>query len=203
MPHPIAIDTNKLVSLYQSGRSCQDLASIFGTSDTTLRRRLKALGVTIRQGPEYRTTDTEETKVRRAVTRSAMTLHAGPTEDIVAAFLDRLGVGYAQQTVAGHYNIDFTLTGYPVAVEVVTGSGNPRLRENRGKRIEFIRSSGLHLIEFIANLGAIKAAPTLRGAEKLVALAQSLGTVPPTYGQYWMLRADGEPYAPRSRASGL
>ncbi|MGP5484583.1 hypothetical protein ACTXMZ_16535 [Brachybacterium alimentarium] len=87
----------------------------------------------------------------------------------------------------------------PVAVEVVTGSGNARLRANRAERIELIRNSGYHVIECLVNFGAIKAPPTVSGLEQLIALAESLGSNPPTRGEHRVVRADGEPYAARSR----
>ena len=143
---------DKLINLYRSGKSCDDLAGVFGVSRVTLLRRLKAAGEPVRQGPAYRTTDTMETKVKQATT-SAMKLHAGPTEDEVARIFDSLGVAYRQQTVVGHYNIDFTLAELPVAVEIVTGGGNTHVRANRKERIELIRNSGYHVIECLVNFG--------------------------------------------------
>ena len=198
-PKPISIDIDKLINLYRSGKSCDDLTGVFGVSRETLLRRLKAAGEPVRQGPAYRTTDTRETKIRRAKTRAAMKLHAGPTEDEVARIFDSLGVAYRQQTVVGHYNIDFTLAELPVAVEIVTGSGNTHVRANRKERIELIRNSGYHVIECIVNFGTVKAPPSVSGMEQLITLAESFGSEPPARGEHRVIRADGEPYAARSR----
>ena len=86
------VDIDHLIRLYNSGNTCQDLAHIFGVSDATLRRRLRAAGITIRQGPSYRTTDSEATKRARAATRSRRCLHSGPHESNLAGFLDDMGI---------------------------------------------------------------------------------------------------------------
>lgn len=79
--------------------------------------------------------DSFETKLARATTRHRLGLHIGPHEVALAKFLDATDLAYEQQTVCHFYNLDFTLTDLPVAIEVTTGSGNSRLSASKHERM--------------------------------------------------------------------
>src|SRR5699024_1551009 len=167
---------------YTAGMTCQNLAAVHGVSEATIRRRLKARGVTIRQGPEYRrgAVDTLAPKIARAKTRHARRLHIGKNAVRLADMLRERGIDFDQQTVVGHYNIDFTFAPHRVAVEVVSGGGNPRQRALAGERIEQVRRAGWHVVEL--DVRSWCGGLTDAGADHLVALLHFLSSEPAAPG---------------------
>ncbi|WP_371325940.1 helix-turn-helix domain-containing protein [Corynebacterium sp. HMSC065A05] len=185
------IDIAEVIELYESGMSCQEIAPRFNTSDTTIRRRLKAAGITLRQGPSYRTSNSMEQRLATAFTNCVAPTHIGPNETHFASFLDDLNVRYRQQTIIGHYNVDFTLQELPVVIEVVSGGGNARTRATKFERYEFILNSGWHIFEMRFNGGTSHDTLTREGVEHMISCAKALGSTPPAFGKYRVFRGDG------------
>ncbi|WP_420805240.1 DUF559 domain-containing protein [Corynebacterium aurimucosum] len=117
--------------------------------------------------------------------------HIGPNETHFAGFLNDLGVGYRQQTVIGHYNVDFTLEKLPVVIEVVSGGSSASARAIAFERSKFILNSGWHLFELRLTSDNGYRPVTLDGVEKMIAYADALGSTPPSAGKYRVFRGDG------------
>ena len=75
---PREFDVDDAIRRYIGGESCEDIGYSIGVSGTTIKRRVQAGGIELRQGPSYRSLDTEKTKLLRAKSRAALQLHIGP-----------------------------------------------------------------------------------------------------------------------------
>ncbi|WP_371326144.1 DUF559 domain-containing protein [Corynebacterium sp. HMSC070E08] len=171
--------------------TCQQLAPVFNTSESTIRRRLSKAGIEIRQGPSYRTKDTPATKRKRAIANFTTPTHIGPNETHFAGFLDDLSVRYRQQTIIGHYNVDFTLEELPIVIEIMSGGGNSRYHATIFERNKFILNSGWHIFEVRLTNDSGAAPLTRAGVEHIISCAQALGSTPPTVGKYRVFRGNG------------
>jgi very-short-patch-repair endonuclease len=174
--------------------SCEELALDRPFSEATLRRRLGARGVVLRQGPSYARSPTGEENAQRARTRQVRMLHASPNEGILAGLLIDRGEAVLPQAAIGPYNVDLALTEPRIAVEVHGGGYGPRARTNRPRRIEYLRGAGWHVVEILTRYG--RPCPvTGDGADYLVAFAQEARRKPSAPREHRVVWADGSPYA--------
>ncbi|WP_366246743.1 DUF559 domain-containing protein [Corynebacterium flavescens] len=132
-----------------------------------------------------------EHRLQTALTNCFAPTHIGPNETHFAGLLDDLGVRYRQQTVIGHYNVDFTLEELPVVIEVVSGGGDANSRAIKFERSKLVLNSGWHLFELRLTSDKGCRPLTLDGAEKIIADANTLGSTPPATGKYRVFRGDG------------
>lgn len=187
-------DPVDIIRLYKAGFTAQQIAPRFGVSDNTVRRRLKAAGVTIKQGAEYRagTRDGAITKKLRTITNYVSPTHIGPIEKDFARLLDDMGIGYWQQFPVGHYNADFALKKLPIVIEIVSGGGDKNHVQTKFERGKFFLDSGYHIIEVRCSDSPNGARPTLDGVKKIIALANSLSSDPTTPRKYRVIRGNGK-----------
>ncbi|MGJ4094729.1 DUF559 domain-containing protein [Corynebacterium macclintockiae] len=171
--------------------TCQELGPLFGVSENTIRRRLKRNNITIRQGPEYRTKDSELTIQRRVATRGEDTIGVGPNEKDFAGFLDNLGVRYVQQRAIGHYNVDFALQELPIIIEIQSGGGSRSARANHFKRTKFLLDSGYHVVYVRFNWTPNSGPLTLDSTKHIIACCHALSRDPASPRKYRVFRADG------------
>ncbi len=130
-----------------------------------------------------------ESFVRSAITKQSIASIIGPHEVRFAEMLRARGVGYSQQTPLDVYNIDFTLTEYPVAVEIVTGGGsNGYWQRLHKRRIHVLHHWHLFEIKFRKGRRVL----TEPVVDKLIAFAEKVSADPTPYGQYGMVWPNGE-----------
>ena len=139
--------------------------------------------------------DSVAVKTARAVTRRANGLHIGPHEVALAKLFDAAGIEYSQQTVCGFYNLDFTLAKYPIAVEVVSGSGNLRQSAGRKNRMKRILNEW-HLIEIRLDKSRVISAAVI---DQVIAYCEITRSYKPPCSKYRVVRADGKVIALRGK----
>ena len=149
----IVLDTNKIIKLYNSGKSINELANIFNVSRPTITRRLKNSGIVVRGQTEAnqlmmskRTIEENlhnvraahnavrgkprprEQKLKTAISRQAnFTGYRSPYERDIANELIKRNIEFVPQFAIDIYNIDFAI-GDNIAFEVagtLTGDTAP------------------------------------------------------------------------------
>jgi very-short-patch-repair endonuclease len=211
--HPVPPE-RPVITAYLAGASVLGLATKFGTSRQIINTILDRAGIIRRTAGEqerikwrkmsarqrqHQTAAAHETRrgqkdprkrrKARAQTRHERGLHIGPFERIFAQMLDAVGIKYRQQTPCETYNIDFTLTEHPVAVEIVRGSSR-HSRSYKSRRLSYVLNHW-HLFE-IRTTSAYRTALNPKIVEKLIAFANLTCLAPPPPGQHRVIRADGK-----------
>lgn len=210
----------RIRSLYAQGLSSTDVAVIVGRSEVSVRRTAKVHGFGRDRSeamahrwatatPEARqamlepahdavrgTTHTLAKRIAHADMVANVDCFVGPHEVTFAGMLDERGIAYDQQTPCGPYNIDFTLAELGVAVEIVAGGGNDRVRADRRNRCEQVLNEW-HLIEvrFQTPLPR-KISPLV--VDEIVAFGELVAGLPAFPGKHRMVRTDGQVIRPRS-----
>src|SRR5690606_23915810 len=88
------------------------------------------------------------------------------------------------------YNLDFTLAEGAVAVEVVSGGGNPRVAANALQRREHILN-GRHLIE-VRFQSHVERVIKPAVVDQLIAFLDEVAGLPAAPGQHRVVRTDGK-----------
>jgi len=146
-------------------------------------------------------TDPIERIMQRAETRHKNLIGIGPHEAVLAGFLNMHRIPFQQQVPCGKYNIDFTIGGDLIAVEVCAGSGNNRLAMQKQERIEYILGSGRHLIEIRFHNGYDRRIrPTI--IKQLISFIDFTRLNPPPPGKYRVIWPDGKRYPLRLYGGG-
>jgi hypothetical protein len=197
----------------EDGRQPSEIAEIFGLRVTQVYSAVKRMKVTrsrsealslwhANAGPDAREERAHAAHAakrgrpgspdsfrRGAVTNQRIDSIVGPHEVVFAEMLRTRGIGFLQQTALDVYNIDFTLTEYPVAVEIVSGGGaNGRWEALHKRRIHVLHH--WHLFEVKFRTGRrVFAEPVI---DKLIAFAEKVSADPTPFGQYRMVWPNGD-----------
>jgi hypothetical protein len=130
---------------------------------------------------------------RGAITKQRIDSIIGPHEVVFADMLRAREIGFAQQTALDIYNLDFTLTEYPVAVEIVSGGGSNGRWERLKQRRAYVLNHW-HLFEVQFRKGRrVLAEPVI---DKLVTFAEKVRTDPTPYGQHRVVWPNGDDVLP-------
>lgn len=208
------IPRKEIRGLYlEDGREPSEIAALLGLNVTQVYSTVKQMGITRSRSEALSLwhanagADAREARARAAhdsvrgkpasrdgLRQGAFTKHRqdwiiGPHERVFAEMLRARGIGFAQQTPLDIYNMDFTLTEYPVAVEIVTGGGsNGHWQKLHERRIHVLHH--WHLFEVKFRKGRrVLAEPVI---DKLIAFAEKVRTDPTPYGQYRMVWPNGD-----------
>lgn len=212
----LGLDLNDLAKRYLSGASMEQLGKEVGVDPTTLARRLRRVGVAIRdrraaQATRYAQSTAEQRialtaaanvasrgikrtpeQVARSTGARAEALRAtrsvvGGFEQELQAMLVKRGVNPTPQLAAGPYNIDLALP--PVAVEVHVCASSPLSNARLRKRVEKLAERGWSVLYVWIS----KHSPlTEKAADKVVSLVELAKRNPSTLGQHWVIRGSGE-----------
>lgn len=157
------------------------------------RNRIYAAAHEAARAKRYTETERLDNAVAKAIHRS----NIGPHEVTFARLLNERDIYYAQQFPCGPYNLDFALTEFGVAVEIVAGGGNARVRANAPQRLERVLYAW-HLVEVKFQTPVPR---VIRPAvvDQLVAFCDEVAGLPTGPGQHRMIRTDGQLIRPRGR----
>lgn len=221
----LSLDVDDLVKRHEAGESVKKIAESYGCARNVVVKRLNEAGVSQRgrseamyvrmrnASPEERLRLTEkaheaargrvcseEQKIKGARTRFLRQRGISPYAVELAHRLEELGAFSVFEYPAGPYNLDLSLVGTTVAVEVHGGGWHTSGRHGRrrGDRLKYLLSRGWTVIEVWQ---VSKSWNSISVANQVVAIAQQLGSDPATRGQHWMLRCDGD-LAPALRSYG-
>lgn len=203
-----------LVRRYLSGESLKHLADDSGINRQVLTERMRKAGVQLRGRADAERlkwsgmdgdrrarqvaaahtarkgrVDPPERKMLRAHTRAAKGLHIGFGETPLADALRARGQSVTQQHPVDGYNLDLSLDGLLVAVEVqgaVNGRGSARLTQ----RTKHLLDRGW-LVVFVL-LHRTWAFRVEEVADQVLALAERARRGEPLGGHYAVLRGDGQ-----------
>lgn len=127
-----------------------------------------------------------ETIERKAV---AGLVHRSQGEIRLGQWLAEAGLHFVPEKAVAGYNLDFGIS--PVAVELLGGSwhGTGDRRAHHAKRTKAILDSGWSVV-FVWSTHYMPLTRT--GGQKVVALVKKARRNPPSPGQYWVVRGDGE-----------
>jgi very-short-patch-repair endonuclease len=141
---------------------------------------------------------------RRARTMEATLQLAGVSDTILAAWLGQRGViNFTLQKAVGRFNLDIAIDEPLIAVEVNGGMHIPKLRAlsrsltTAVERRDYLLNSGWRLIDVMVSGGNKMLRPSC--ADSVIALIEEARTNEPSWGQYCMIRGDGE-FLPTSEA---
>ncbi|HEY5126776.1 MAG TPA: hypothetical protein VIJ35_05660 [Bradyrhizobium sp.] len=213
-----------IVSSYKRGESILSLSQRYDTGRSVISRIIKKNGVVSRTQSEQELIkwsgmtikeralqtagaqvarrgqkDSLATRLARTQSRYEAQTSIGKREREFAELLDAAGIEYRQQLPCGVYNLDFALTRYCVAVEIVMGPGNSRqTAAYKRKRTKYVLSKR-HLFEVIATNAISGRHFRSKIIEKLVAFANVTRLHEPSPGQHRMVRPDGEALGTRPK----
>jgi len=141
---------------------------------------------------------------RRARTMEATLQLAGVSDTILAAWLGQRGVtNFTLQKAVGRFNLDIAIDEPLIAVEVNGGMHVPKMRAlsrsmtTAVERRDYLLNSGWRLIDVMVAGGNKILRPSC--ADRVIALIEEARTNEPSWGQYCMIRGDGE-FLPASEA---
>lgn len=216
-----------VVDRYLAGESELSIATSLGVSRPAIRRKLVAEGVSIRDrsaagrarasrmSPAERAAQASaahdavrgkplplSSKLARAATIERQAVagikRRSAGEIRLGEWLTDAGLHFIPEKAVGVYNLDFGI--HPVAVELFGGAwhGYGYHAGAHGKRTKHILGEGWSII-FVWSTKDIPL--NRRGGEKIVSLVKKLRRNPPSPGEYWVIRGDGEVVA-QGRADG-
>ncbi len=210
----IDLDIDNLIQLYRDGVTPEELASRFGVSRTTVRRRLERLGVTVRgraemarivptrRSPESvanivaalvgRTRGvpwTQERGERRARTRQERRTNAGPGDLILEEWLADAGIATVLQKAIGPYNCD--LAADSIAVEILGGNwhGSGEHLVRYPDRCRYILNLGWNML-LIWNNAYSPMVPSV--TKYVISMLEETRSDPSVRGEYRVVRGNGE-----------
>lgn len=212
------IDTNDAIKRYAAGESEQSIAKIFRCDRGTIRRVLISNGIEPRNRSAAmftrmaKTTEAErlaltkaahdavrgkpqsfEHSVKIAVGRQRLrTLDTrSRIESDLDARLSVAGVPHTRNAAIGPYNVDFTLDGTRIAVEVFGGGwhASGAHTDRFFKRTEYLLDLGWHVVVVWVDPRRF---PITDGAvDKIVSLSKNRRANPPSRRQYRVLLGNG------------
>jgi len=143
-------------------------------------------------------------KTTAELERAARTRHErgrgiGTHEVELADALRARGISFDQQTPCGAYNLDFTLEGTGVAVELVTSARTKHTARRAAQRLEYVLDRW-HLLEVRFRRGYRVLEPG--GVDEIVTFAESHRFAPAVRGEHRMVWPNGHAiHKRRSRIS--
>lgn len=208
-------DVDDLTRRYVAGESEKGLASHYGVSRGVIKRWLEDAGVG-RRGiaaanmlhlmtltPEQRSAKaaaahdavrgkplSDEHAAKIAASRERTQYGGRPstgTEWLCEA-LTAAGIEHAREKAVGRYNLDITLSTYPVAVEILGGNWHTS-KPTHAVRTPYILNEGWHIV-FVWNTKRCKIGPA--ALDYIVAFAEQTRLNPPAVSQYRVIRGDGQ-----------
>ncbi|WP_420806768.1 helix-turn-helix domain-containing protein [Massilioclostridium coli] len=216
----IVLDTNKIIKLYNSGKSINELANIFNVSRPTITRRLKNSGIVVRGQTEAnqlmmskRTIEENlhnvraahnavrgkprprEQKLKTAISRQAnFTGYRSPYERDIANELIKRNIEFVPQFAIDIYNIDFAI-GDNIAFEVFGGGWHAygRHRSRFNERSKKLFDCGYTIVMCWVGFNYRFSPSTI--VDYLVSLDKILRSDPSTRCKHYMIRGDGKPTA--------
>lgn len=211
----IPITVKELAARYVNGESINSLAKVCGVSRRTIDRRLRMSGVDLRsqtvanqlmiastprddllrrvgiaQRANRGRKRTVEERVKAAITREKITLHASPAENLLAKWLIDRGIDVVQQKAIGTYNVD--IAAFPVAVEVLGGSWH-KDKPIHFERSRYIFDAGWHMVFVWVNSKRSPITPAV--ADYVVAFLNEVSGQPSLVREYRVIRGDGQELA--------
>lgn len=181
------LPVGELVSKYNSGVSILELSRTYKADRGGIALRLVAAGVELRG---YDANGNRRSSETRATTRQARGLAITPAEQELADALRDAGTQVTQQTPCGTFNLDITLDGRPVAVEV---EGGPAFRYPQcvalWERTKHVLDAGWFVLYVITDYKPVE---HKRVVEQIVAFADFAGRHPTPGGQYGVVRRHGQ-----------
>ena len=115
----------------------------------------------------------------------------GPHEVTFKRMLEERGLSFTQQHPIDVYNVDFALAEHHVAVEVVAGGGNERVRANRPHRLETLRDRGWRLFEIRFSSVAGDRMWGMGVVDELIAFVDEGSLDPSSASQHRVVRPNG------------
>lgn len=181
------LPVDELVTKYNAGTSVLELSRTYKADRGGIALRLVAAGVVLRG---YDANGNRRNGETRAATRQAKGLAITPAEQTLADALRNAGTQVTQQTPCGTFNLDITLDGRPVAVEV---EGGPAFRYPQcvalWERTKHVLDAGWFVLYVVTDYKPVE---HQRVIEQVVAFANFAGRHPTPGGQYGVVRRDGK-----------
>jgi hypothetical protein len=218
-----------IIKRYQSGVPLQRLSKETGYTRTVLSKRLIEAGIKIRsysdgqrarwrdfKSPEYiektlgaawkasrGRVPSIETRHAIAKTRFHRQLFRFKGEDRIAAFLELSEFPVVQQFPVGPYNLDITLYGFSIAIEVVhlsaTDFNFPRSGPQGKERLKYLLDRGWFVLYLIATGTRENRTNSLRTiGHDLIAWVEHACCNESLRGHYWVIWGHGDP-PPRAK----
>jgi hypothetical protein len=136
-------------------------------------------------------------------------LDVGPREEEFKQLLDSAGLKHRQRVPCGTYSLNFTLTKYPIAVEIRSGRGNHNAAGNRKARLKYVLNQWCLLeINFKWNLleasfkGGCNRAMGNKIIKNLISFVDFCRSDKSTRSQYRMVRPNGDTVTPGKNMNG-
>lgn len=205
----------QIIERYKSGESTVEIASDFNVWHTTIGDALKRNGIPIRpiterakigaskidvktrkrmmkiaQNSRRGNIDTIKTKIARAKTIERTGGKTSELESRFCQWLTESNISFKRQTAVGIYNIDITIG--KIAVEIFGGNwhASPSRYRRSMKRAKYIFDRGWSIVYIWHN--STRYPISENAADYVISLADSFSSNPSSFGQYWVIRGDGQ-----------
>ena len=213
---------NNIIKRYQSGISFNQLSNESGITRITLQRRFKSLGIQMRSQSESETlkwskmskqqrkrqvqkahqsskgrfVSTSE-KFKRAKSCYENALRIGGLELEIIEILNNRGYKAISQLNFGIYNIDISVHGFPICIEIQSNNHNLLRQPKLLKRIKYILNRKQFLLYIIIDQSKNRICVDLI-TNNIITYLNILSADKTLLGKYSMIGRDGEAF-PSSR----